>query len=187
MKRGITIESAYDYHDNDVVIIKKSRGKLTLTEIEDLLRYEDHQRWCNHYAILLNCSEASIGGAGYFDEDEPKGDAVRLYPIEEGEFCPVCGNYVPPFRYCPTCGTSWEDAGKNIETLLESMKEESVREIRRCGSYASKTAWYWSYIGALDMARQLRLITEERRQELTDSFKTYKPSPERAGNDAPTT
>lgn len=178
MKQGIAIAAGYDWRDNNIVTITKRRGKLTIAEIEDVLRYEEHNRYCGHYAMILNCSEATIGGDGYFDEDEPKGDAVSLYPIEEGEFCPVCGNLTPPFNYCPTCGTSWKDCDKNIETLLESMKGESVREIQRCSSYASKVAWYWSHIGALDMARQLGLITEERRQELASEFKQYKPAPE---------
>ena len=34
-----------------------------------------------------------------------------------------------------------------------------------------RVAWYWSFIGSLDMARQLGLITEERRQELYEKAK----------------
>ena len=30
----------------------------------------------------------------------------------------------------------------------------------------TRLAWYWSYIGALDMAQQLGVITDKRRQEL---------------------
>lgn len=39
----------------------------------------------------------------------------------------------------------------------------------------SRVAWYWSFIGSLDMARQLGLITEERRQELYEKAKEMKP------------
>ena len=36
-----------------------------------------------------------------------------------------------------------------------------------------RVAWYWSFIGSLDMARQLGLITEERRQELYEKAVSY--------------
>ena len=39
MKRGIKVEGAYDWHDISVLRISKARGKLTLDEIEDTLRY----------------------------------------------------------------------------------------------------------------------------------------------------
>lgn len=178
MKQGITVTASYDYHDNTIVVVKKRRGKLTFAEVEEALRYGDGNRWCNHYALLLNCSEATVEGSGYFDEDEPQGDEVVLYPIEEGEFCPVCGELTPPFNYCPTCGTSWKDCNVNVETLLDGMKAETVCEIQRSSSYASKVAWYWSHVGALDMAGQLGLITEERRQQLSDELKQFKPAPE---------
>ncbi len=38
-----------------------------------------------------------------------------------------------------------------------------------------RVTWYWSFIGSLDMARQLGLITEERRQELYEKAKEMKP------------
>ena len=175
MKRGIKVECAYDSHDRPMVRIIKNRGKLTLSEIEDTLRYGDSNNLFGHYIILLNCSEATLGGAGYFDEDEPAGDTVDLYRIEDGEFCPVCGNFTPPFTYCPTCGTSWKDMDLDVEKRLASMKEEAVREINRTKSLDAKLAWYWSHIGALDLARQLDHITEDRRLELYHEFEQYKP------------
>ena len=42
-------------------------------------------------------------------------------------------------------------------------------------SEASRVVWYWSFIGSLDMARQLGLITEERCQELYEKAKEMKP------------
>ena len=39
----------------------------------------------------------------------------------------------------------------------------------------SRVAWYWSFVGSLGMARQLGLITEERRQELYEKAKEMKP------------
>ena len=41
---------------------------------------------------------------------------------------------------------------------------------------ASRLAWYWSHIGAIDLARQMGVITEERRQELYDEMRSLKPA-----------
>lgn len=64
---------------------------------------------------------------------------------------------------------------KTIEKRLASMKEEAAREISRLSSRDAKLAWYWTHIGAIDLARQLDLITDDRRQELYEEFKPYKP------------
>lgn len=178
MKQGITITREYDYHGILTVRIQKRRGKLGLGEIEDLLRYGDGQKWCGHYAILLNCSEATIEGSGYDIFGENPGDEVALYPIEEGENCPICDNLAPPFLYCPTCGTSWKDCDDNVEKVLEGMKKETERMIQTSSHYDSKVAWYWSHIGAIDMARQLGLITDERRLELYKEIEKSKPANE---------
>ena len=166
MKRGIEMSWAYDYKGRLALRIEKKRGKLTLAEIQDLLMYEESQRYCGHYAILLNCSEAAADGGSLYLEEDQKGDAVDLHQIQEGEFCPICGEYTPPFLYCPTCGTLWEDMEMNVEKLIASMKEETARMVKEAGRKESRFAWYWSYIGALDMARQLGVITELRRQKL---------------------
>ena len=71
----------------------------------------------------------------------------------------------------------WKDMDLDVEKRLASMKEEAVREIERAKSPEAKLAWYWSHIGALDLARQLDFITEARRQEHCDEFKQYKPDP----------
>lgn len=178
MKQGITITRDYDRHDTMIVRIQKRRGKLGLSEIEELLRYGSGQEWCGNYAILLNCSEATIGGSGYDIFGEDPGDVVDLYPIEEGEYCPICGKFVPPFLYCPTCGTSWKDCDDNVEKLLEGMKEETERMILTSSKHDSKVAWYWSHIGAIDMARQLGLISDERRLELYREIEKSKPAAE---------
>lgn len=169
MKRGIEMSWVYDYKDRLALQIEKKRGKLTLDEIEDLLRYEDSQKWCGHYAILLNCSEATVDGGGLYLEEGQKGDVVALYKIEDGETCPVCGKYTPPFEYCPNCGTAWKDMDQNVEKLIAAMRAEAERAIRYGNDNQKREgrlAWYWSYIGALDMAQQLGMITDKRRQEL---------------------
>ena len=166
MKRGIELSWRYNHKDQLVLRIEKKRGKLTVAEIQDLLMYEESQRYCGHYAILLNCSEAAADGGSLYLEEDQKGDAVTLYKIEDGETCPVCSEYTPPFLYCPACGTLWEDMEMNVEKLIASMKEETARMVKEAERKESRFAWYWSYIGALDMARQLGVITELRRQKL---------------------
>lgn len=175
MKQGISIERTYDLHDRLVVRILKRRGRLTLEEVSDLLRLEGGGEWSGWYAVLLNCTEGTIGGNGLYDSEDPKGDAVDLYEINEGDDCPICGKFIPPFQYCPSCGAKWSDADQNVETLLASMMEETRRMIAASSKEDSRVAWYWSFVGSLDMARQLGLITEERRQELYEKAKEMKP------------
>ena len=175
MKRGTEISWAYDFRDKSILRITKQRGKLTLEEIEDILRYDERQRFFGCYAIILNCSEATMGGNGMYFEEDQKGDAVDLYPVEEMEDCPICGKMLPPFTYCPTCGTAWKDTKLNIETLIASMREETARMVKEAARHDGKVAWYWSYIGALDMAQQLGLITDTRRQELYKEVEKLKP------------
>ena len=117
MKRGISVTRDYDYHNTPCVVITKKRGKLTIPEITDILHYEDQQRWSGRYALLLDCTEVTMGGNGCLDMmDERPGDAVVLYELEEGEPCPVCNASLPPFQYCPTCGSRQAGASK-IRTL----------------------------------------------------------------------
>lgn len=66
----------------------------------------------------------------------------------------------------------------NVEELLALMKDETIRGIQEARSYAARVAWYWTHIGAIEMARQLDLITEERRQELEQDFRAFKPEKE---------
>ena len=178
MKRGISIKRDYDYHDIPCVVITKKRGKLTIPEITDTLHYGDHQCWIGRYVILLDCTEVTMGGNGCLDMmDEQPGDAVVLYQLEEGEPCPVCNTSLPPFQYCPTCGSAWAENGTNIETLLAAMQQEASRSIKNPGaSEASRLAWYWSHIGSIDLARQLGLISEKRRQELYEEMQPLKPA-----------
>lgn len=184
MKRGITITRECDCHGQPVVRITKRRGKLTLEEVSDLLLTEGWGEWHNHYAIVLNCSESALGGNDLFDFGEPKGDALDLYPLENFANCPVCGQMTPPFQYCPNCGASWKDMDDTVEKRLAAMREEAEREICKPSlSPEACAAWYWSYIGAVDMTRQLGFITDARRLELYDEVKHLKPTRKVDGHD----
>lgn len=64
----------------------------------------------------------------------------------------------------------------DVEQVIAAMRDETVREIGKdTVSAAWKMAWYWSYIGALDMAQQLGLIDDSRRQALYREAEKFKP------------
>ena len=183
MKQGIEITRTYDYRDQPIIRITKRRGKLTLEEIGELLRYEDRNKWCGQYTLILNCSENTLGGNGlYFDEPQP-GDAVDLYPLEELSDCPVCGKLLPPFIYCPNCGTSWKAPEESVETLIAAMRTELAHMLESSERPTSRAAWYYSFLGSVDMARQLGLITEARRVEIYAEVKPLQPTASREATD----
>lgn len=56
------------------------------------------------------------------------------------------------------------------EEILETMKDEAVHMIQSTHVSSIKNAWYYSHLGSLDFARQIGIISEERRQELYKEF-----------------
>ena len=68
------------------------------------------------------------------------------------------------------------DQMPNVEQVIAGMRDETIREIGKDTiSAAAQLAWYWSYIGALDMAQQLGLIDDPRRQALYHEAEKFKP------------
>ena len=64
----------------------------------------------------------------------------------------------------------------NVEQVIAGMRDETIREIGKDTiSAAAQVAWYWTYIGALDMAQQLGLIDDTRRQALYREAEKFKP------------
>lgn len=66
---------------------------------------------------------------------------------------------------------------QNIEELIAFLRAEAERAIRSKNENLTRDgrlAWYWSYIGGLDMANQLGLITDERFQELYEEVEPLK-------------
>ena len=97
MKRGISVTRDYDYHNTPCVVITKKRGKLTIPEITDILHYEDQQRWSGRYALLLDCTEVTMGGNGCLDMmDERPGDAVaeQLFVLDKAYIKYKSQNYI---------------------------------------------------------------------------------------------
>ena len=56
---------------------------------------------------------------------------------------------------------------RDVEQVIAGLKSETIREITRENARPEvQLAWYWTYIGSLDMAQQLGLINDARRQAL---------------------
>lgn len=64
---------------------------------------------------------------------------------------------------------------RDVEQVIEGMKKETIYMITQKGaSLKSQLAWYWTYIGSLDMAFMLGLIDDKRLQALYGEVKKYK-------------
>ncbi len=109
MKKGITVEQEYTESGAMRAIVRKSRGKLTVEEIQDALRESvvESGGGCYHFVVIIKATE-DTGYQGWMD-DEDRGDTVELWEIFEGDTCPVCGQLTPPFDNCPNCGVAWRD------------------------------------------------------------------------------
>lgn len=155
------------YRGRSILLFEKIRGKISVREVENYLLYEEGQKFAGCYAILIHATESCCGGSGWDDGSEPKGDSLELFPIEEDECCPVCGEITPPYVYCPRCGESWRDESKNVASLLTSIKREMIDAMADHNlTEAGQKARYYSFLGAVDMARRLGLITEEKKTEI---------------------
>lgn len=170
-----------DIFGGSVLRVEKKRGKLNLEEVGDFLRYSKYGSLQGVYVAMINAQEPTCGGSGWIDEvEESKGDMLDLYKVEAGEPCPVCAKVTPDFQYCPECGAPLQgrevmevvkkELGEKVEETLEAMKQETIREIGRTELQEVRKAWYHSHLGSLDFARQIGLITEERRKQLYREF-----------------
>lgn len=64
----------------------------------------------------------------------------------------------------------------DIEKILADSYDEVVHELTKDSlSPKARMAWYWTYIGGLDMLQQLGLISDERRQRLYSEIAELKP------------
>lgn len=169
-----------DMFGDSVLTLTKKRGKLNLEEIGDFLRYSTYGMYQGDWVIVIRAGEQTCGGSGWdLDMKKDPGDEVDLYKLEQQEACPVCRKELPPFQYCPECGAdlmypknqSRQQAIENVELTLGKMKAEAVRMIKDAGCEEAKKAWYHSHLGSIDLARQMGLITEERRQQLYKEFR----------------
>lgn len=66
---------------------------------------------------------------------------------------------------------------RDAEQVIAGLKEETIREMTKEGARPeAQLAWYWTYIGSLDMAQQLGLINDARRQHLYREMDQFKPA-----------
>lgn len=64
----------------------------------------------------------------------------------------------------------------DVEKILAGSYDEVVRELTKDHlPPKTKAAWYWTYIGGLDMLQKLGLISDERRQKLYHQVAELKP------------
>lgn len=102
MAAKLTAEWDEDITGRMVLLVRKSRGKITLDELTDFLLRD--YRFTNHaYAIVIQVKESMCEGSGWEMDEEPKGDVVELYQLEDGDNCPVCGKILT-YQNCPECG-----------------------------------------------------------------------------------
>lgn len=101
MAAKLTAEWDTDITGRYVLLVKKSRGKITIDELTEFLLWDS--RFTNHaYAIVIRVYENMCEGSGW-DIEEAKGDVVELYQLEDGDDCPVCGSLLV-YQNCPECG-----------------------------------------------------------------------------------
>lgn len=110
MKRGISVE----WLEYGKLKIRKARGKFTLDEIEEVLRYGKDKRGNSlqgAYAVILRCTEETCGGNGMHDIPPGgfAGDAVTVHLLNDDDHCPVCQERLPPHDCCPSCGERWKE------------------------------------------------------------------------------
>lgn len=55
---------------------------------------------------------------------------------------------------------------EETEKMLQRMKEETIGSIRRAKTFATKSGLYSTYMGAIDMAENMKLISQERKEQL---------------------
>ena len=66
---------------------------------------------------------------------------------------------------------------RDVEQVIAGLKSEAIREITKENARPeAQLAWYWTYIGSLDMAQQLGLINDARRQALYREVEQFKPA-----------
>ena len=101
----IKFEWGKDIRENDILIARKARGKISIAELQEEMR--DDYRYEGAWAAVFTVRE-DMGYQGWGDEDEPKGDALELYRVDDYEKCPICAVVISGVNYCPHCGEGIE-------------------------------------------------------------------------------
>jgi len=97
---GITFEWDNDIRGRSILLARKKRGKITVAELREELSRD--WRYSGAWALIVRAQEESYQGWG--GGEEPKGDALELYQIGDGEECALCAAVFNGIDYCPHCG-----------------------------------------------------------------------------------
>ena len=85
-----------------VLIARKSRGKITVAELQEAMSRDYHYE--GGWALIFKAKGDSYQGWG--GGEEPKGDIVELYRVDDWDTCPVCAVVLSGIECCPHCGES---------------------------------------------------------------------------------
>lgn len=89
-----------DRHGKSILRVQKSRGKISITELQEELSRD--YRFCGAWAVVFAAREDGFQCWG--GEETAKGDVLELYPVNDGEDCPICAAVYSGVEYCPHCG-----------------------------------------------------------------------------------
>ena len=96
----------WEYGDkDDQIIIRKSKGKLTVDEIVEFMnKWEQLQDFGEGTLCVIAWRMKSDTYSGWDMYEEKPGDAVDLFVLQDSSTC-FCGKTLFP-QYCPECGTN---------------------------------------------------------------------------------
>ena len=146
MEKKMSVSQTVDERGRKLIHISKTKGSLTQKEICEALNHFDFNQCADLYVLLLNCAN---------DEEAPNDEILDFFRVKE----------------CRNCQLRM----MSVEKHIHLMREETEREIKKPSlSDAARTAWYWTFIGSVDMAFQLGFISDEERQTFYDSVQHLK-------------
>ena len=146
MKGKISVSQMVDQRGRKVIRVVKSNGELTLKEIYNALNIFDFRQCSDFYAILMSCAK---------EEADLEDKGFDLLPVEECH--------------------GWKLNVISPEEIIDCLRDETEREIRKPTlTDSARIAWYWTFIGSVDMAFQLGLISDQKRQTFYDSVRHLK-------------
>lgn len=175
----------------DKLILRKRKGKISVSEAAEYLRRSNRGLLQGNYAVIIRAGEETCEGTGWLMEDEPEGDVLELYRLDGEGRCPVCGEMAPALEWCPECGAnlqgkeeSRQDAADDVEKILAFYMEDHRKLMSQNISEDSKDCWEHETWGMLVLAKELKLISEERYKQLGEQLKRNRQECSRTGGRA---
>jgi len=93
----ISFEWGNDIRGNNVLLAIKKRGKISIAELQEAMQEKyDESAW----AVVFGVRADGYQGWG----EEPKGDMLELYKVDDWEACPICAATFCGIEFCPHCG-----------------------------------------------------------------------------------